>query len=706
MIEPADRARLKLLDGLLVLLILISAALVFGHLGWLSALEPVALLVAPLVWVAALTIAAWGAGAPTWRLIHGRQPTDPAEAVLSLALGSAVLMACAGLLAAVGLLFTVPLYVVFGIAAAAGGVSLYRIRPKLQWGRVRGWPWLLILLAAALSAVAATCLSPFYDQWHYHLGVPFQSLRIGRLWATPDHAYSMLSANMGLLYAYALAGPGAWAAQLTHWWMGGLAAAASAVLAHRLVPGSGPIAAAILVCTPAVYEMATVAGADLAVAAYCACAWLAVLMWREHRGSPARWELTIGVLIGVAVGCKYLAIATVAVPLAVALLFLAPVSRGAGGRAAAVAAVALAAIVVTAPWGARNTARTGNPVYPYLSAAFGVDGGTNEISLGIGDFSPSDPRLASAATLGTFERLGFAGRPGPVYLWLLPLWLVTTLSRGAPPLLRGLLASFVVGVALWGIAPAFGRYLIPLLVLGAAGISVAWYKTVEHLPPFIRGVLTVLLASVLLANLNPFRGDYIDEQLGVALGLSPPEAVLRKYVSHWDAIHVINESLPPSATILLVAESRAYGIDRDIVVQDPITRPFLSRLAETSRTADEMVQSLRARGITHVLINTTEARRIARLNNRQTYFDLPDPAAVHRIERFVDHKLTPVWRGPGLRLLAVPRPHEASGVPPVGVRSDNRFFHDPWKPRRAGTKTRADLRSISGFDVKFRKYYN
>lgn len=642
-------------DDALAGVVVVCALVAFDRFGWTRAFEPLVLVLPAVLWITVLTLAGWGAGVPLWRLIHREPPARFSQAVPTLALGAGALTVAAGALGLSGLLSPVPLLLVSTVAACGGGLALYRSRDRLRWAVTPGWPWALILVAAALSAVAATSPSPFYDQWHYHLGVPFQSLRAGHLWASPQHGYSMMPANMGLLYTYALAGPGVWAAQMTHWWMGALAVAAVGALAHRLRPGAGPLAAAVFACTPAVWGMATVAGADLGVAAYGACAWLALLLRREQPERSRRWAVLIGVLVGLAVGCKYLAIVTVAVPLGVFALVAAPRSERRTDRLVGAIIVTLAALAVAAPWGLRNLVATGNPVYPFLPSVFG-GGAPTEVARGIGGLSTDGPRLFSTLTLGAFERLGFAGRTGVVYLALLPLWLVAALIADARRAHRLLVAAFVLGIALWSVLPPCSRYLLPALALAAAGIGAAWDELAARVPKAGRAVLAVVLGGVLLGGLNPMRLVRIPDRLAVALGIMPSDELLERSVSHWPAVRYINASLPPDAHVLLVAESRPFAIDREITVQDPFARPILSRLAEESGSADEMARRLRDLGITHVLINHAEARRIAAINHRPSYFALDDPGARRRLEELLDRTLTPVWSNPRLRILAVPSP--------------------------------------------------
>jgi hypothetical protein len=567
-------------------------------------------------------------------------------------------MVAAGLLSLFGALHPTVLVMVLGGFACAGGIALFRRGTSLLSGFPIGRFWILAGCAGVLAAVAASTLSPFYDQWHYHLAFPYQWLRAGAVVVFEGNAYSFFPANMGLLFVYGLAGPGPWAAQLIHLWMGAVAVLAVAHLGERLRPGAGAVAAAIFACTPAVFEMATTCGAELGVAAFGACAWLAVSAWRHDRHNHLRWAVLCGLLIGLAVGSKYLALLNVALPFGLLLLFFHDRENGSSwmSRLIRVATIAAVALAVSAPWFARNFFETGDPVYPYLSA---VETPTmisdDELAEGIGSLQLESSRLRSALTLGTFERLGFAGQPGPVYLWLLPFWLVTALWRRDSRLSLILLGGVALGLAAWAISPPFGRYLIPTLTLAAVGSALVWTDVTKRLPTGLTFLASTLLAVVLISNVNVFRTSYSAQQIGVAIGVTDRESVLRKNVSHWPAIEVLNESLPKESKVLLVAESRSLLLDHDFELQDPVTTPILVELASSSSSSEEIVERLRQRGLTHVLLNRLEAERMAAYNQRERYLSCRDPAAQMRLDLVVGRLLEPVWHDGHLTLYRIPR---------------------------------------------------
>jgi len=454
--------------------IIVSAAVVLTRFGWYAALNAAIPFVIALLWLVVLALAAWGAGDPLCRRLFGQEETGVERTALQLLIGTAILAVAAGLLGVIHVLGPPSLLVVLGAFCCHGALLAYRQAPRLfaEAFISRHWAWLIVGFAGGLSLAAATTFAPFYDQWHYHLGFPYHWLRTGTLVTFDRQAFSFFPSNMGLLYLYALAGPGAWAAQVSHWWMGALTAAGSASIARRMgAPVGGRVlAAAIFVATPSVIHVGALAAADLGVAAFAVGAIISLLRLQAEPGRAVRWAATAGIFSGLAAGTKYLALASVVVPVAVAAVLVslskAPEGASLARRAGRVTlAFVLATTAVVGPWLGRNAAQTGNPVYPYLASIFAKDGegnseGDDQVAAGIGTFGLSRQTPAIALTLGTFNRRGHAGDIGPVHLMLLPLVCMWIWRRRSDPAALLLFGVVVLGVAIWAAitkSPSFSR---------------------------------------------------------------------------------------------------------------------------------------------------------------------------------------------------------------------------------------------------------
>ncbi len=650
----------------------IAAALTVGWaafsvwlIGWENSFNLTMPLALAFLWLSVFTFACFGFGGLAWRLVIGRPPVSPADHVLVLALGSGALAACAGALGVVGLLTRPSVLLVLAAAAGGGGISLHRRWAELKWPSLPR-PYAVVLIAAAVIAVlGASSLAAFYDQWNYHLAFPFQWLREGTIFTFPRHAYSYFPANMGLLYVYGLAAGGGWTAQLIHWWMAALSVAAAGSLAGRFFASSGAVAAVIFATTPGVIELSSVAGAELGVAAFFLCAWMAVLRATDGPEHARRWYLLTGIFVGLMVGCKYLTIPLLAIPFGLVLpLLIRPTekTRGAAAGFSALLIVTTTAILMWSPWAIRNLIATGDPVYPYLSGVGissegSIAGDGTDLAEGIGGFGWEKSRLFFAATLGSFDSRDVGGRVGPVYLWLMPLWLIQLIRGKTSRYERVFFVSLLLGLVGAAAVPSVGRYLVGLLAAGAVGCGAAFQRlTIGARKPWA-AVLNAALFVILIGNLNPFPLTHLPRQIGVTLGVVDEAEFLGTYVSHFPAIEYINSELPDEAVIYLLAESRSFEIERRLLLEDPISKPLVVEIAESSHSTEQMIERFRSLGVTHILINHLEAKRMARLNSRSDYFVTDDPAARQRIQDFLG-ELAVVWQDRHLTLFRLPQAFE------------------------------------------------
>lgn len=636
----------------------VFAAIVLNTYGWFPAFNAMIPLAGALLWAAVLTLAAWGAG----RLITARwldsNPLTLDDLVLTLLAGTAALIVTAGSLAAFHLLRPAFVLSALGTWACVGALSLHGERPfKEHSGLAKSHPWFfLIILAGGVSLAASTTFAPFYDQWHYHLGFPYHWLRAGTVVSFPGQAYSFFPSNMGLLYTYALAGPGGWGAQVIHWWMGVLAASGSAAIAYRLGAGVAgrTLAAAVFLATPSVVSMGALAGSDLGVAAFAVGGVLAVLRIFSKPEHTRAMATMAGLAAGLAAGCKYTALATVVPPFGIAVVVTAGVVSGQDRRWRQIVTVAfafgLSAGVVLAPWLIRNTVATGNPVYPYFVEAFSgeVDPANetdDDVASGIGGFGMSSSKVVTALTLGTFSKRGQAGDLGPVHLAFVPLVLLWMWRNRRSPTAWTVLGIVVIAIPAWAAGPPLGRYLLPILAINAGLIGASWSEFGVRWSLPVRAGLASLLFLILAANCNPIRGEYLFDQLQCFLGAQDSDNYLEAKSSQIPPFRAANETLPADARVLLVGEPRPFGIDRDVVVEDQFRTPLLAELARRSSTPGEIADGLHELGITHLLWNAEEAGRIAGAEGRDRYLECDGDPCQERLDRFLSLFTIPIESG-------------------------------------------------------------
>lgn len=667
-----------------VLVAVAGGAVALAVAGPISALD----LALPLLWAGGwlllLTLATFGAGE---LLLPLRDDEDLLEQLtLALAAGAGVLIAVAGLLGACHLFHGPLLIAVLALAACRGGLRASRI----TWPRPPpiASPAFAILMAIVglVSLLAATAPSPFYDQWNYHLAMPFHWLAQHHLVVFPRQVYTFLPANASLLFAYGLAGPGPWAAQVTTWWCTVLCGALAASLAKTIAPGrptASILAAAILVCTPAVSEMATLALADPIVMMFAGAAWISVRRLTA-RGDvwSQRDAAAVGALVALAFGSKYLAGLTVALPVGAALAIAAFRATRSGTSVRRVGlsltTCALAGALVFSPWAARNLVETGAPLYPYFA---GQNRDADTRAHGVSRLGFDVRHLQAAVTIGAVGTEGHAARVGPVFLWLAPLVLLDVLRRRTSReglTLVMLTAGTTVGLMGWTLAPPYGRFLAPVLVALSALSAAAWAVQLESSRRLVRGAVSASLFLVLVGGLNPVRMAYVRPQLEVATGVRSADELLARGVSSWSAMKASNRLLPPGAVLLLVAETRSFGFERQVIVEDPFGVPFLVELAERSSSTADLIGLLREHGVTHVLVNRREAERLTGHPDVSQYLRCRDPHSQKVLNGAID-LMQPIWEDGSAQIMVVP-----TASRPLGDPSSDPL--DPPTPRFVGER--------------------
>jgi len=650
--ESPDILEHRHMPAVLALVLGLGAVLLIGQS--VRGFGPVGSLLAVGLWIGLWTLGTIGAGRPLIDWCNaGREDSDE-DIVLTCIAGSAVLAGATVVLSFAGWFRAGPLFGLLVAAAILGAVEISRrpiSRPTFEKRTlVLGVLWIVAL------AVAAT-VTTFYDQWHQHLGFPWLWLREGSIHVIPRNFYSYMPVNSSLMYAFGLGSLGPWSAQAIHWWSGVMTVLACGLMGRRInADGGGWCAAMIMATTPAVVHLAASGGSDLVVTMFGAGAWVALLRTRDVGALPIRWWLVTGAFAGLAAGTKYTALGTVVLPLAAAAIVLSspwkagsmgPLIRGAG-------AATLGGTITLGPWILRNLLATGAPLFPFMTGPFRQMLKTDPATLDrfsgwLSGFDLSPGHLASGLDLGTFAAPvgGFA--PAGL-LWLgCAAGVFAVLPRLKRPATETLVVGAAVGIVFWLTGLHVVRYLLPALIPAAAVLGGGLARVLRSSTPSVRWAVVSLVLAAITWNLTTMLHPVGFQRLGCTLGLKPVKPLLERWVSSSLAFDEVKK-LPKNAKILLVAESRALGFERAVELEHPFGESRLEELARTNDSIGDMAAVLASEGVTHVLTNRWEARRIAGMRRRPRYFIHGDEPTMERLKLFARHCLDPVWLGHGVSI--------------------------------------------------------
>jgi len=610
----------------------------------------------PLALASIVFLASTAAGAALLRLV-GCEPGDPVERLLFGAAAGLGLAAYATLgLGVLGILDRGVFAGLVMLMLIAGYVPLRQAlgetaRAARAWlSSWSGFEWALAAAGVALIALTCLCVTgpvADYDALEYHLGAPGEYFRDGQVGFLSHNVYAGFPQQVEMLYllGMTLAGgkfPGMAVAIAMQVLLGALAAVAAGALAGRYVRKDAALPAATFFLTlPMVVRVVSNTYVTLALCFYTTLALMAVLGWlwggQGDRRERIGYLVLCGICCGLAVAVKYTALLLLCLPLGLVVLAVS-VRRPAGegwlsriGPAALLAACALAAV---APWLVRNLSATGNPVFPLLHDLFGARGWSPQQaakfarahappSLRVADMALDTWRFLTGYVGGTYKL--YAGPLAVLFipLLLLPLhaWITGDGRREAQ--LRGrsmvfLFAFQTACVLLWAVAThRIARFLAPTLAvlcaLSAGGLCAA-AATGRPARKLLRAVA---LAGVLWGVYTQACWVYYSGGPGVLFAGDdvPTSLDNRGLPLYAESIRWINDrhNVPPDAVVMLVGEARVYHFDRRVLYAVVFNdHPIEPALAAARTDLAEGVRRLRRSGATHVLVNWSELRRLAR----------------------------------------------------------------------------------------------
>lgn len=212
-------------------------------------------------------------------------------------------------------------------------------------------------------------------------------------------------------------------------------------------------------------------------------------------------------------------------------------------------------------------------------------------------------RFGSASDVGTLAVLSTCG--------LLALPVASRLAglRGHARLLGDAAAGFVlVAGAGWVMTTPTTRFFAPAFMLGLAvlaGLCVQFRKTAQ-------GLVLVMLLVAGSGGAWQFINQHttVFSSVNVALGREKGDAYLARVLDHFPAARFVRETLPRDVRLLFIGETRPYYFSRDAVAPHPIDAHPLSRWVHEETSAESLIRRLSAEGITHVVLNVHEFRRV------------------------------------------------------------------------------------------------
>ncbi len=555
-------------------------------------------------------------------------------------------------------------------------------------------------LAVALFHLIGALLPPAsFDEMNYQLALPKLYALNGGIVSTPYNHLSFLPRNMNMLFVLGLLTGGPLVAKLFSFGAGVLACLALYALGRRHLgeraAGWGTL---IFFMMPVIGNQFRMAGADLGMAFYELLALTLLLEWSQRR--QTRLLLLSSAFWGLAAGCKYTALMGTAAS-ALAVLWLSR-REAARRRCLELGALLGPCLLILSPWLIKNWLDTGNPVTPIWSTLIPSRNfffaGRNiplvdySVGLGIPNYFPlkhwKDVLLLPWNL--TIKR-DFSHDLGPIFLMgaALSAGLAWRRPRGPVAVLAALSALYWAGWLQNSVR--IGHYFVVGLALTSLWVGLLMDKAQAQWP---RAAGAAALSMVLIALIQQGLGmTRIQNTLKKPWGYLAGRCSLEEYLgalfieSPIGAYRFVNSRLPREATVLLIGEFRTFYLDRNFIASTPWDHDYWHEWTRLSSSPQEMLEWLKRRGVSHVLVN--EAYVLRQTGHPIVHPELWTPEDRTKARRFLRACVRPifrdgsVWVGEVLRALSSPRP---SGVGARGDRPAPRALGAPRQPSPSKTK--------------------
>lgn len=377
------------------------------------------------------------------------------------------------------------------------------------------------------------------------------------------------------------------------------------------------IAIGILLGTPSIPTWATWASVDFAWAGYEFWSLYIVLLWQPNNTNKEHYfPLLAGALSGFAISTKYLSIATLPI---VGVIILWRLSRDSENTiwkgVKHLLVFCIFATIIASPWYIKNWVWTGNPIYPLIFGGIGWDPIEAQVmndylrSFGIGsgilDFLLIPYSVyANHRQFSTF----FLEIVHPA-LWLAVIYPVLAQSKKNFTLFFYLAVYYII----WAANSQVIRFLLPAFTVA----SVLAGNVIHNSHSFFKkialyGILIPLLTAsliyqtLLLYNYSPYFS-----------GKKSTVGILRDAVNNYQMTQHIQETLTSDERALFLWDGRSYYCDSRCIPDDEQSTAVL--LTIDSPSPYELADELKEKGVTHLMVNFTDAEWFINLHDPNNY---------------------------------------------------------------------------------------
>lgn len=473
------------------------------------------------------------------------------------------------------------------------------------------------------------------DELTYHLTMPWQYLMAHRINATPNLLHGNFPYNIEMLYTLCLALGSGVLCKLLHWSLFVMTCIGILAFSRRLSKRSGYLSLLLyLVAVGMVYVRSPMeAGSDVPCALY-----LILGLYFIDCINFQSWKFPVtmvGILNGLAWGTKYVAPAFITPPLAFYLTGKCLKQKLSLRRTATVGVLfGVLTMLLFAPWMAKNTLCTGNPLYPMFPRIFPspppYDAITERLFLyeeGSNFYNPewlkeryghlTNP--LSRLYAGYREKLKWSLNEGDfllvVSLVMVFVGLIVPLPGGRPLYGAGLIVHLIFLFIYGAHINRFFAVSYPLLAV-ISGVVLDGFLATQRLNPFLRVLVGIILLGTAV-NLQVRWCQLVDWN-GIPLFTQQAhEQRLAKYIkdpSIKEFWKLLPQRVPEDALILGHGMRYPYAIPRRVYCVCDYEEELLSQLNQEENGWEGVAERLHEMGFTHLILSGDKSLKEVFLN--------------------------------------------------------------------------------------------
>ncbi|MBN1622354.1 MAG: glycosyltransferase family 39 protein [Endomicrobiales bacterium] len=541
-----------------------------------------------------------------------------------LGIGLAAIIYFLLLVGSLGYLYNFIVLIVLSIGLIFGLKNIYGNKPGIFISFEKTSMLLKILVLLTVFQLfyvflGALSYETFYDSLKYHLTVPQYWLNHHKISSITNFEYSYYPVNIHIVYLVGLMFGSDITAKLLHFSFGILSAFAVYRWSRKYFSNAmGLLAVVILFAVPFVSMVMWKTAIEMGLAFFETLAALSLIRYiTEEAQKKSFWLILSAIFCGVAIGGKYLSIFSLISIVFVILVYSIINKTGIKKAVLSACFIGIISIVLVLPYLIRNYFATGVPTYPYgVNFNKGITTIVKDDPIQFRDPAKPDRSIKNFLTLPWNMTMGKKTQEplsGAVWLLCLPL---PFLFKKIDTKIRLLLWYSLIYYLCWFSVRTYFRYIIPLMPV--TGIIFAYFITETRINSFVKGIIYIFFGLICLSNITLISvTEFMTmDPLRVVLGNISKKEYLsinrQSYPSpYFQVVDWANKNLPMDAKVLFMGECRGYHIQRKFVTHTTSDHNPLVLLLNESKDEEELCKNIKREGITHILLNVPEAKRLS-----------------------------------------------------------------------------------------------